>query len=273
MAKIEVKAVNTGVTACDLVDFIAAQCTLSKAAIKRGLTFGGGWIKPVGQSSLKRCRKAKYSLKPGDACEFYYDENLIAQRWEAPLPVYEQQQFGIWYKPRHQVTQGSRYGDANALERHISDFKQQPIWLVHRLDSAACGLVMFAYSAQACAKLSQLMQAREIVKTYQAQLEGSVDAQGVIEQPLDGQDALTEFNRVTQDDHTSWVSIRLHTGRYHQIRRHFAAIGHPLVGDPRYGAGKSNAAGLQLVASQLEFCEPFFQVPLRITLPHEYCLF
>ena len=59
MSKTEVNAVFNGPGTVDLVDFIAAHCALSKAAIKRGLTFGGGWIKPAGQSSFKRCRKAK----------------------------------------------------------------------------------------------------------------------------------------------------------------------------------------------------------------------
>lgn len=273
MSKTEMSAVFNGPGTVDLVDFIAAHCALSKAAIKRGLTFGGGWIKPAGQSSFKRCRKAKACVKPGDTCAFYFDAELIAKQWPAPQVIFDSQHFGIWYKPRNQVTQGSRYGDANALERHVSQTRQKPVWLVHRLDSAACGLVLFAYSAAACAKLNHLLQHQQINKTYQAQVLGHVHVGGKIDTPLDGNSALTEFTRVAMDEHTSLVNIRLHTGRFHQIRRHFAHLGHPLLGDPRYGAGNAQASGLQLVASELSFIDPLTHTPVCVTLPREYCLF
>ena len=273
MQKIEITEINRSSNAIDLVDFIEGHTKLSKAAIKRGLTFGGGWIKPAGLSSFKRCRKAKYSVKPGDTCAFYYDAKLIAEPQAEPVVIFENSHFGIWYKPRNQVTQGSRYGDANSLERQISQLRQKPVWLIHRLDSAASGLVIFAYSAAVCAQLNQLLQSQNIKKIYQAQVLGQVLKNGTIELPLDGNTALTEYTCVQQDDYSSLVIIRLHTGRFHQIRRHFAQIGHPLLGDPRYGEGNSHQAGLHLVASQLEFLDPINRTPVNVTLPREYCLF
>jgi tRNA pseudouridine32 synthase / 23S rRNA pseudouridine746 synthase len=273
MSKIEITVVNDSANAIDLVDFIAAHTPLAKAAIKRALTFGGGWIKPAGQSSLKRCRKAKYAVRPGDTCAFYYDAELIARPLPQPRVIYENDHWGIWYKPRHQVTQGSRYGDANALERQINQLRQQPVWLIHRLDSAACGLIIFAYSVSACAQLNQLLKNQHIKKTYQARVLGHINPAGIIELPLDGNAALTEYRCVKQDENSSWVSIRLHTGRYHQIRRHFAQLGHPLLGDPRYGTGNAHAGGLQLVASQLEFIDPISQAGVNVTLSDEFCLF
>ncbi|HMU66293.1 MAG TPA: RluA family pseudouridine synthase [Cellvibrionaceae bacterium] len=273
MSKTAVTLIHQGASAIDLVDLIASHCALSKAAIKRGLTFGGGWIKPAGQSAFKRCRKAKASIKPGDTCAFYFDEHLIAQQWPQPEVIFEHEHFGIWYKPRHQVTQGSKYGDANSLERQINQLRQKPVWLVHRLDSAACGLVLFAYTAAACAKLNNLLQNQQIHKIYQAQVLGQIAASGRIDVPLDGKNALTEFTRIAVDEHSSLVSIRLHTGRLHQIRRHFAALGHPLLGDPRYGSSNAHSDGLKLVASELRFTDPISRTPLSITLPREYCLF
>lgn len=273
MSKIEINTVYDGTVAMDWVDFIAAHTPLSKAAIKRGLTFGGGWIKPAGQSAFKRCRKAKSQIQPGDTGAFYYDAELLARPAVPPQVVFENAYFGIWYKPRHQVTQGSRYGDANALERQIAQLRKQPVWLVHRLDSAASGLVIFAYSSAVCAQLNKLLQTHQIKKMYQAQVLGLISAQGIIELPLEGHSARTEYTRVQQDEHCSWVSIRLHTGRHHQIRRHFAQLGHPLMGDPRYGSGNTHRAGLQLVASQLEFIDPVNNAPVKVTVPVEYGLF
>lgn len=52
---------------------------------------------------------------------------------------------------------------------------------------------------------------------------------------------------------TSLLEVSIETGRLHQIRRHLAAIGHPVMGDPRYGEGNKNADGLKLVASRISF--------------------
>jgi len=51
--------------------------------------------------------------------------------------------------------------------------------------------------------------------------------------------------------------VQIRTGRLHQIRRHFDLIGHPVMGDPRYGTGNKNKEGLQLEADQLRFICPF----------------
>ena len=85
-------------------------------------------------------------------------------------------------------------------------------------------------------------------------------AAGRIDLPLDGRPALTEY-RVERYDRArdaSVVQIRIRTGRTHQIRRHLAALGHPVLGDPRYGRGNADPRGLQLVAAGLTF-----RCPLR----------
>jgi len=76
---------------------------------------------------------------------------------------------------------------------------------------------------------------------------------------VDGKAALTEFEALSYDPaaNASKVAVRIKTGRLHQIRRHFDLIGHPVMGDPRYGAGNKNKKGLQLVADRLSFICPF----------------
>ena len=78
---------------------------------------------------------------------------------------------------------------------------------------------------------------------------------GTIDQPLDGKSAVTEFIVTGYDTalNISVVDIIIHTGRKHQIRRHFEAVGSPVIGDPLYGSGNKNTTGLKLAATSLEF--------------------
>lgn len=259
-----------------LVDAIAEASGLAKSAVKRGLTFGGGWIKLAGDKQLKRCRKAKQAIQAGDYYEFYYDAQLLAAPIPQPTVILETPHWGIWYKPVNQVAQGSRFGDANCLEVCVKRSRAGPVFLVHRLDREASGLLMLAYTPQAAAALSQLWAGREIQKGYQARVLGAVAPTGDIELELDGKPAHTHYTLAyhAEDNASSAVDVRLYTGRLHQIRRHFAAIGHPLLGDPKYGEGNRFSGGLQLVASRLSFPDPCNQQQLvDCVLPLEKRLF
>lgn len=76
---------------------------------------------------------------------------------------------------------------------------------------------------------------------------------GRIETELDGKKAVTEFEVIEAGDKQSRLRVNILTGRKHQIRRHFDAIGHPVMGDPRYGSGNKNKEGMQLKAVELRF--------------------
>lgn len=259
-----------------MVDVIAEASGLSKSAIKRALIFGGGWLKAAGAKQLSRCRKAKQVVKPGDYFEFYYDERLLSAELPSPEVVLETSDWGIWYKPANQVAQGSRYGDANCLEVCVQRLRQKPVYLIHRLDREASGLLMLAYHSRAAAALSQLWAGRDIAKYYQARVLGKLPSgEQHIQLPLDDKSAHTEYQlaQSAEDDASSLVNIRLHTGRLHQIRRHFEAIGHPLLGDPRYGNGNRFAAGLQLVATRLAFNDPCSGRTIDCELPSHWRLF
>ncbi len=123
--------------------------------------------------------------------------------------------------------------------------------IVHRLDRDTSGVIALAKSEGAQHALKQQWRERETLKRYLAVVEGFVDpSHGVIEAPLgadpndprrravvdDGQYARSEFEVLEQfDDEAALVSVRIFTGRTHQIRVHLAAIGHPILGDHMYG--------------------------------------
>jgi tRNA pseudouridine32 synthase/23S rRNA pseudouridine746 synthase len=130
------------------------------------------------------------------------------------------------------------------------------------LDREASGVVLVAHDKRAAGRLSRLFQDRSIIKRYQAQVNGDLtqfQSENTIQLPLDGKDAITEYKAVEYDSasNTTLVNVTIQTGRKHQIRRHFDMIGFPVMGDPVYGTGNKNKAGLQLAATALEFICPF----------------
>jgi tRNA pseudouridine32 synthase/23S rRNA pseudouridine746 synthase len=138
---------------------------------------------------------------------------------------------------------------------------QRECFLVHRLDREADGLMLIAHTGKAAAALSQQF-ARErdgaIRKLYRIEVSGKVDEAGEISTVLDGKTALTRFHRLDylSARDSSVVEVELVTGRKHQIRRHFAGLGHPVLGDPVYGINNKDSRGLQLKAVQLDFTCP-----------------
>ena len=92
--------------------------------------------------------------------------------------------------------------------------------------------------------------------------------EGTIDLPVDEKPARTSFRVDSYDPlrDTTTLDVTIETGRHHQIRRHFDAIGHPVLGDPRYGAGNKNREGMRLSAVYLAFKDPFTgkEVELRL---------
>lgn len=143
--------------------------------------------------------------------------------------------------------------------------------IVHRLDMATSGLIVFALGAAMQRKLSRLFHDRKVSKRYTAVAEGRLDEAGEIELPLmadwpnrpkqkvdhnAGKHSLTRYRLLAYDaaSNTSRVELEPVTGRTHQLRVHLAAISHPIVGDQLY-AGRE-AERLMLHASMLSFVHP-----------------
>jgi len=125
--------------------------------------------------------------------------------------------------------------------------KHKKIWLVHRLDTPTSGVVVFARSSESAARLSELFVTREVKKIYLARVDPPMTEAMTIDRPIEGKDALT----IVQPREGDLVEVEIRTGRMHQIRRHLSTIGHPVVGDQRYGS-TVNAPRLMLHAFRLE---------------------
>jgi 23S rRNA pseudouridine1911/1915/1917 synthase len=121
--------------------------------------------------------------------------------------------------------------------------------LVHRLDRPVSGVVVFARTSKAAARLSDQFRQRSVEKKYWALVEGQVPPGGTLEDYIvrrgtssfintsgAGKNALLSYRALHVMEKLSFVEIELETGRHHQIRVQFASRGHPVLGDVRYGA-------------------------------------
>ncbi len=141
------------------------------------------------------------------------------------------------------------------LQRQVESQLHRRVWVVHRIDRDASGVVLFALNADAHRELSLSFEHRQIVKTYAAFVAGTIEPpRGRIEVPLHAarrgkarparagepgaQPSLTEYEtRRTWPGAVSLIEVRPLTGRHHQIRVHLRSLGAPILFDPLYGRG------------------------------------
>jgi len=251
-------------------DLICAATGLSKTAVKDCLNKGGVWLIRSGRKE-QRVRKAKLLLRPGDRLSVYYDDAVLKLSPPPPTRLFHCRQYSIWDKPAGLLSQGTRFGDHCSLLRYVQKFGGVATpYLVHRLDREARGIVLVAHTSHAAAEFSELFRDNRMEKRYSAiasGILGKVSEAIRIDAPLDGKPAQTTITVLRHDEQRrrSALDIELHTGRYHQIRRHLRSLGHPLVGDARYG-GEKCENGLQLTAYSLSFDCPFTHVRQRFSL-------
>jgi tRNA pseudouridine32 synthase/23S rRNA pseudouridine746 synthase len=244
-------------------DFIAFYSGLSKTKIKAAMNKGAAWLKPQG-GKRRRIRRATANLNVGDRLELYYDDKLLALVPPQANCLSDQRYYSVWYKPAGLLSQGTMYADHCCLMRQVEIFfrPQRKVFLVHRLDREVSGIVILAHGKTAAAKLSHLFQKSRITKIYRAEVLGNPVPEkqsGRIDLPLDGKPAVTDYEVEAYESQKNTATVRVltRTGRYHQIRRHFEQIGHPVMGDPRYGRGNKNTDGMKLTAVALQFRCPF----------------
>jgi tRNA pseudouridine32 synthase/23S rRNA pseudouridine746 synthase len=259
---------ETRQTACEL---LSCGTGLSRNRIKTAMKKGAVWtgLPP----RRRRLRRATARLTAGIRLELFYDPKILALVPPEPTLFEDRGPYSVWFKPAGLMTQGNDFGDHCSLVRLAQAYygPRLRIYPVHRLDREAEGLVLLAHNRLAAAALSQLFRDRQIVKTYRAQVLGnpaSAEGRGTVDLSLDGKQALTVYRVAAYDPQTNTavVEARLETGRRHQLRRHLAAVGHPVMGDPRYGTGNKNSTGLKLAAVSLAFRCPFTQAVVFFTL-------
>ena len=160
--------------------------------------------------------------------------------------------------------------------------------IVHRLDVGTSGLMVVAKSDQAYHVLKDAFRDRTVEKIYHALIQGHIDpSSGTIDAPIDrhpkedhrfgvvanGKISITHYEVIEYYRSVSLVQVELETGRTHQIRVHFSALHHPLVGDTTYGADPVLAKSLGMArpwlhALELRFAHPITGAPMSFKAPY-----
>ena len=256
------------------VELLQRSTGLSKQRIKLAMTHGAVWI--TRGRNTQRLRRVKRALRVGDEIHLYYDAKILAAIPPEPTLIADVGGYSVWRKPYGLRSQGSKWGDHCTLvrwaERHLQP--ERSAFTVHRLDRAANGLMLVAHSKSIAAALSALFQKREVEKRYRALVAGDFSGQPDpmrVDRKINDREAVSEFSllQVIDDGSRSLVDVRIETGRKHQIRRHLAELGYPVIGDRLYGAGEEDSVDLQLTAYLLAFHCPVNDERVQYRLPAE----
>ena len=212
----------------------------------------------------------------------YYIKNLEI--------LYEDNHVIVVNKPVDVLSQKDITGDFSLVEivkgyLKIKYSKPGDVYLglVHRLDRRVGGVMLLTKTSKAAKRISEQIRNRNgFEKRYLALVEGSTPKNGEINiklgklknlkaelSPL-GKEAVLEYLTLEKNDKFSLVEIKLLTGRYNQIRASFKSIGHPVVGDQKYGSRYDT--GLKLVSYKLSFIHPVKNTKVEIEIKNPFLL-
>jgi len=241
------------------------------------------WIKEGNVSVNGEKLKANYKVQSGDEIAIIEPELVSLEVLAEDIPieiVYQDEDVVVVNKPQGMVVHpsaGHQTGTlVNALMYHITDLSGingtiRP-GIVHRIDKDTSGLLMVAKNDAAHEKLAAQLKDKTSLREYIALVHGVIPHEkGTIDAPLGrskqdrkkqdiidgGRTAVTHFTVLERFKDFTLVSLKLETGRTHQIRVHMKYIGYPLAGDPIYGPRKTlEGKGQFLHATTLGFKHP-----------------
>ncbi len=232
------------------------ETSLPKQRIKLAMTHGAVWL--TRGKNTQRLRRAKRVLRVGDELHLYYNEKILSEEPIAPKLIADCGGYSVWDKPCGLRSQGSKWGDHCTVVRWAERALDRSSFTVHRLDRAANGLILIAHTKTIAASLSALFRERKIEKRYQAMVAGNFGEEHSpyrCEIEIDGKAAVSVIahEKFLNKTNQSLLSVSIETGRKHQIRRHLAELGYPVVGDRLYGNAPPLGPDLCLSARSLSF--------------------
>ena len=206
--------------------------------------------------------------------------------------LYEDNHLYVVNKPAPLATMGAGPGESTAFEVAVNDIRrrfQKPgkvyLGVVSRLDAMVTGVLIFARTSKAAARLSEQFRLHQARKIYLALVSPAPDIPSrQLEHWLrhneaarrvevtragatDARKALLHYRQIARHDQTALLEIQLQTGRKHQIRVQLSAAGHSIAGDARYGSRLSFPRGIALHSAATTIQHPVTRQPLTFHAP------
>lgn len=261
-AKPKIAIVTRDEDGISLQDFLAGRLKVTKRAAKAMIDARVVWV------NRKLVWIARHNLKPGDKVAFVVQHNTGARTDKSTESrphirvLWQDEHYLAIDKPAGVLTQGR-----DSAEEILRVQEHNPaIQAVHRLDRETSGVLLFSKTDEAQEAAIAMFKTHRVVKIYAAIAAGGVERQNsTLTETLDGERAVTHLKRMQSNAEASFLSLRIETGRTHQIRRHLAGIRHPIIGDRQYGVKHADDPRLLSVTRQMLHAA-------EIELPHPLIL-
>ena len=262
------KPVRLSDYAGDIFKLIPSRKGMKKAIDKGWVTING---KPASTADL---------VSEGDSIELTIREVQSRPEIELKLDMIYEDDFlaVINKKPGIEVSGNRKWTVENALSQNLKRSSEVDVLphpeAIHRLDYPTTGALLIGKTRSAVAELNRMFQEKEINKIYLAVAIGKMNAEGEIDLEVDGKPSVSAFKilktvKSERFDLLNLVELNPKTGRRHQLRKHLAAIGNPILGDKDYGIDGLilKGKGLYLHSQSLNFIHPFTKEELLIEAP------
>lgn len=207
--------------------------------------------------------------------------------------VYEDNHIIVVNKSSSEIVQGDKTGDKPLVEtvkEYIKQKYHKPgnvfLGVVHRLDRPVSGLVVFARTGKALARLNEMFRTKDVHKTYWAivgnrpqLMEGELShwlvrnekqnkSYAYDQEKPNSKKAILTYKQIAQSERYFLLEVDLKTGRHHQIRCQLSKMGCPIKGDLKYGAPRSNPDGsICLHARKIQFIHPVSKKEISLEAP------
>ncbi len=210
-----------------------------------------------------------YILEVGDVISFGNSD----KRNPSLKIIYEDENIIVLDKPTKLLTISNRKEKENTLYRQVSDYLRKEgkkVFIIHRLDYDTSGVIMFAKNQMIQKLYQDNWNKIAKIREYVTVVEGITESHGHIESYLkqnkslqvysskgkDGLFSVTDYEKIVNNSKYSLLKIYISTGRRNQIRCHMFDIGHPIIGDSRYGSNSNPLGRLALHATLLQIMDP-----------------
>lgn len=256
----------------ELLEYLYGVVNKSKNNIKTLLKSGNVYVND------KSITRHNYMLNKGD--------KVVIKMFNTSLDIlYEDEYIIAVNKPSGLLTVSTDKIKDKTLFREVSDYvkknnKNNKVFIVNRIDKDTSGIVVFSKSERVKEILQSKWNDIVCVRRYVAVVEGVTNEKGRIKSYLsenkehivysskNGKLAITDYERIKYNNNYSMLNVYLSTGRKNQIRVHMKDIGHPVVGDSKYGNKYSPINRLMLHSDYIEFINPVNNKIIKISCPY-----